>query len=82
MGVEDDEGVADVKPSWFTVGYDETDSSKTLDEEIADLMTRPGVDDPSDEVCVGTDLEQFIWHEFSAQTATTAWVKWDAKKSH
>ena len=46
--------------------HDEIDSSKTLDEAIGDLMAIPGADDPSDEVCIGTDFKQFIGHEFSA----------------
>jgi hypothetical protein len=82
MGEEKDGGTADGDGEGFIVEYDETDSSKTLDQEIADLMTVPGVDTPSDEVCVGTDLEQFIGHEFSAQAATNAWMKWDAKSTH
>ena len=82
MGVEDNEAIANGDQEESTVEYDEIDSSKTLDEEIADLMTIPGVGDPSEEVCVGTDLEQFIGHEFSARAATTAWMKWDAKSVH
>ena len=44
-------------------------------------MAIPGADDLSDEVCVGTGLEQFIGHESSTQDATTAWMKWDAKRN-
>jgi hypothetical protein len=82
MGVEGDEVIADEDQEGSTIGYDEIDSSKTLDEEIADLMTVPGKDDEPEEVCVGTDLEQFVGHQFSAQTATAAWMKWDAKRVH
>ena len=62
--------------------YDEIDSSKTMDEEIASFMVMDKVDEPSedDEVCVGTDLAQFIGHEFSIPSATTAWMKWDVKR--
>ena len=35
-----------------------------------------------DEVCVGTNLEQYIGYEFSSQTATNAWMKWDTRGSH
>ena len=61
---------------------DETDSSKTMEEEIANFMVMGTADEISeeDEVCVGTDLSQFIGHEFSMTNATTAWMKWDARK--
>jgi len=83
VGTEDDEVVDEVQEN-STVEHDEIDSSKTLGEEIADLMTAPGVGGSSDEgeVCVGTDLEQFIGYEFSVQAATTAWMRWNAKGSH
>src|ERR1700743_1039612 len=81
MGVENDEDSAGGDQEDFAVEHDEIDSSKTLDEAIGDLMAIPGADDLSDEVCVGTDLEQFIGHEFSARDATTAWMKWDAKRN-
>ena len=63
--------------------YDEIDSSKTMDEEIANFMVVGTVDEPveEDEVCVGTDLAQFIGHEFSIPNATAAWMKWDVKRS-
>jgi len=84
IGTEDNEVDADEDEEDSTIEYDEIDSSKTLDEEIGDLMTVSGVDDPSDEgeVCVGTDLDQFIGYEFSTQAATAAWMNWNAKGSH
>ena len=66
MGVENDKDSTGGDQENFAVEHDNIDSSKTLDEAIGDLMAIPGADDLSDEVCVGTDLEQFIGHEFSA----------------
>ena len=66
MGVENDEDVTGGDQENFAVEHDEIDPSKTLDGAIGDLMTIPRADNLSDEVCVGTDLEQFIGHEFSA----------------
>ena len=82
IGVEDDEVIPHGDQESSTVEIDEIDSSKTSDEEIADLMTTPGVSEKSEEVCIGTDLEQFIGHEFSIPAATTARMKWDAKRVH
>ena len=82
MGVEGNEVYDDGDQENSIIKYDEIDSSKTLDEEVTDLMTVPGVDDSTEEVCIGTDLEQFIGHEFSIPAATTAWMKWDAKRIH
>lgn len=64
--------------------YDDIDSSKTIDEEIVDLMTKNAEDELSEEeeVCIGTDLDQFIGHEFSIPNATDAWMKWDVKRPH
>jgi len=55
----------------------------TVEEEIADLMAGGAVDDlEEDEVCVRTNLEQYIGYEFSSQTTTNSWMKWDTKGSH
>jgi len=86
IGTEEEEE----EEEWVTnngskvIEYDEIDSSKTVEEEIADLMAGGAVDDlvEDDEVCVGTNLEQYIGYEFSSQTATNAWMKWDTKGSH
>lgn len=66
------------------ITYDETDSSKTVMEEVADLMNRQAVDEliEDGEVCIGTNLAQFIGHEFTSRNATAAWMKWDAKGSY
>ena len=108
IGIEGDEEVEDGNQEGTVVNYDEIDSSKTLEEEIADLMTSGGVEevadpmaidaeeeiaDPmttdvvdnpldEDEVCVGTNLEEFVGYEFSTRAATTVWMKWDTKRSH
>lgn len=83
IGTEEDDEVDGDDEGERTVEYDEIDSSKTL-EEIADLMTTQTADDPSDEgeVCIGTNLEEFIGYEFSTRAATTAWMKWDTMGSH
>ena len=81
MGVENDEDSTGGDQEDFAVEHGEINSSETLDEAIGDLMAIPGADDLLDEVCVGTDLEQFIGHEFSAQDVTTAWIKCDAKRN-
>ena len=62
--------------------YDDIDSSGTMDEEIAGFMVMGLADESSveDEVCVGTDLSQFIGNEFSIPNATAAWMKWDVKR--
>jgi len=83
MGTEDDDSNPLSGQGVNSIIYDETDSSKTVGEEITDLMTR-GVGTVSElteegEVCVGTDLSQFIGYEFSIQGATTAWMKWNAR---
>ena len=81
VGTEDDEVISDV--GGMAVEYDEVDSSKTVEEEVVDLMAAE-VDDSSDEgkVCVGTNLEQYIGYEFSSHTATDAWMQWSTKGSH
>jgi hypothetical protein len=78
---EEEEELSDVQED-DSIIYDEIDSSKTLDEEIANFMVMGTADEPSeeDEVCVGTDLLQFIGHEFSMVNATTSWMKWDVKR--
>ena len=86
LGTEEDE-FAD-SGNEGAIEYDDIDSSKTVEEEIADLMAKDTVDgsldedEDEDEVCVGTDLEQYIGYEFSSQAATNAWMKWDTKGSH
>jgi len=82
---EDDEVTEDDEKE--VVEYDEIDSSKTVQEEIADFMAKGSVDgqlgeEEEEEVCVGTNLEQYIGHEFSSQAATNAWMKWDTNVSH
>jgi hypothetical protein len=83
IGTEDDDEVTD-NHSGGTVEEDEIDSSKTLSEEIVDLMAAGMADGPSDgdEVCVGTNLEQYIGYEFSSRTATNAWMQWNSKGSY
>jgi len=89
VGMEEDDEVTDGDDE-VVVEYDEIDSSKTLEEEIADFMAQGTVDGPlggplggdEEEVCVGTNLEQYIGYEFSSQTATNAWMKWDSTESH
>jgi len=78
LGTEDDEVIGDGDGD---VLHDGIDSSRTLDEEITDLMTSGTSDGPSDEdeVCVGTNLEQYIGYEFSSQTATSGWMQWNKK---
>ena len=81
--IEDDNGDLPNDQGDDHITYDEIDSSKTVGEEIAHLMVNGKEDKASeeDEVCVGTNLSQFIGHVFSIPDATTAWMKWDAKKS-
>jgi hypothetical protein len=83
IGTEDDEEDISHDQEANPIIYDEIDSSKTMDEEIANFMVMDTVDEPSeeDEVCVGTDLSQFIGQEFSIPSATAAWMKWDVKRS-
>ena len=84
--VDEEDEATDDDNSEGVVEYDEIDSSKTVEEEIVDLMAASAVDgsldEGQDEVCVGTDLEQYIGYEFSSQAATAAWMKWDSKGSH
>ena len=86
LGIEEDE-FADGGHEGV-IEYDDIDSSKTVEEEIADFMAKGtvdgslGKDEDEDEVCVGTDLEQYIGYECSSQAATDAWMKWDTKGSH
>jgi len=83
IGVEEEEEEVTGDGSEKAIEYDEIDSSKTVEEEIADLMAGGAVNDlEEDEVCVGTNLEQYIGYEFSSQTATNSWMKWDTKGSH
>lgn len=83
MGTEDDDSNPLTDEAANSVTYDEIDSSKTVGEEIADLMTGDvgKVSELSEEgeVCIGTDLSQFIGYEFSAPDATTAWMKWEKR---
>jgi hypothetical protein len=81
---EDDENYLPSDQKGDAVIYDEIDSSKTIDEEVIALMTADMEDGVSEdgEVCVGTDLSQFIGHEFTATAATNAWMKWNVKRSH
>lgn len=81
IGTEDDDEIADDDDEHNTIGHDEIDSSKTLDEEIADMVALDVTDGPSDEdeVCVGTNMEQYVGYEFSSQAATTAWMRWNTK---
>jgi hypothetical protein len=71
---EDDENYLPSDQKGDAVIYDEIDSSKTIDEEVIALMTADMEDGVSEdgEVCVGTDLSQFIGHEFTATAATNA----------
>lgn len=72
------------------VGYDEIDSSKTIEEETGDLiLQRPtnltdqreaGPDD--DDVCIiGTHVERYTGRYFSSCKATNEWMAWDATSS-
>ena len=83
IGVEEEEEEVTGDGSEKVIEYDEIDSSKTVEEEITDLMAGGAVDDlEEDEVCVRTNLEQYIGYEFSSQTTTNSWMKWDTKGSH
>ena len=66
VGMEEDNEVTDGDGE-VVVEYDEIDSSKTLQEEIADLMAQGAVNGSlggdEEEVCVGTNLEQYIGYE-------------------
>ena len=55
-----------------------------MGEEVADLMTGGAGEEISEEgeVCIGTDLSQFIGYEFTARNATAGWMNWDANSSH
>lgn len=81
-GVGDDDGDLPNNQEDNPIIYDEIDSSKTMDEETADFMAMGTADEVSeeDEVCVGTNLSQFLGHEFSIPNATAAWMKWDVKR--
>jgi len=64
IGTEDDEVVDNNNGD--AIQHDEIDSSKTLNEEIADLMSLGARDGPSeqDEVCIGTNLGVMIFTGF------------------
>jgi len=81
IGTEDDEVADNNGSNDNAIQHDEIDSSKTLNEEIADLMALGARDDPSevDEVCIGTNLGKFVGHEFSSKAATTSWMQWNTK---
>lgn len=80
VGEEEEEALSNDQGD-NSVIYDEIDSSMTMDEEIANFMVTGTAVEPSegDEVCIGTDLSQFIGHEFSMRNATTAWMNWNIK---
>lgn len=71
------------------VGYDEIDSSKTIEEETADLILQGPTNltdqrkaRPDDDVhIIGSHVERYTGHFFSSHTATNEWMAWDATSS-
>ena len=63
---------------------DEIDSSRTVGEEVANLMTGSAGEEVSEkgEIFIGSNISQFIGYEFTPRDATATWMKWDAKGSH
>jgi hypothetical protein len=70
------------------VEYDEIDSSKTIDEEVEDLILQKSdnlptyhmnTDSAAEEAHIlGAHMERYTGHEFTARTATNDWMAWDA----
>ena len=68
--------------------YDEIDSARLIDEEVADLILQQprnplaqkpdAASDHDDHQVVGAKMERFTGHNFSSHTATTSWMNWDA----
>ena len=68
--------------------YDEVDSSRMIEEEVADLILQePGhllrdkpdaESDYDDHQVVGEHMGEFTGHEFSSCAATNSWMDWDA----
>ena len=71
------------------VAYDETDSSRMINEEVEALILQkpedpikdqPGSDsDDGDVYAVGIHMEKYTGREFSPCRATDWWMAWDAE---
>ena len=81
-GEELDEGV-----EMDGVVYDEIDSSRTIEEEVAGVilqkagppLSKPDAEsDDGDMHVVGAHMERFTGREFSSRGATSLWMEWDA----
>ena len=87
METDDDEEL-DEDDSTDVVIYDETDSSRMIDEEVEALVLQKSrnlfIDqsdaesDHGDVHVVGAHMEKYTEHEFSSHKATNWWMEWDA----
>jgi hypothetical protein len=94
-GGEEDQDDNDNDGDNKTVHYDEIDSSKTINEAIADVIKRAPADcladiyvDKDDGLSgesdaedrgTGTNLDMYTGHEFSTRNATGGWMEWNSK---
>jgi hypothetical protein len=68
--------------------YDDIDSSRTIDEEVENLILQEpshlltgqidAETDPDDVHIIGTYVERYTGREFSSCAATSEWMEWDA----
>lgn len=72
------------------VGFDEIDSSKTIEEETGDLILqgpnnltdqREAMPEDDDLRIIGSHVERYTGRNFSSCTATNEWMSWDATSS-
>ena len=67
------------------IGYDEIDSSKTIDEEVEDLVLQKSNNLPThhesaveDAYIIGAHMERYTGCEFTTHTTTNDWMAWNA----
>jgi hypothetical protein len=93
-GGEEESDQEDISDNDEVVGYDEIDSSKTINEAIQDTIRRSPANclgdiyaDEEDKLNesdsegrgAGINLGKYIGDEFTARNATEMWMNWDGE---